>query len=109
MQEEISQWEAAGNALEWSAYKKLDVNHVGFIPAFSRTDLKVEGDSKALNAIGKSWGPSWRMIVAFTADGPEAYGIYPGGQSGHPGSQYYDNMLEDWAEGKYYKLDLMME
>jgi len=93
--------------LEWSNYKKLTINHVGFIPAFSRKDLKVEGDSKTLNAIGRSWGPSWRMIVAFGPGKPKAYGIYPGGQSGNPGSRNYDSMLEDWAAGKYYELELM--
>jgi len=107
MQEKISKWEQEGKPFEWSAYKKLDINHIGFIPAFSRTDLKVEGDSKALNAIGRTWGPSWRMIVAFGPGKPKAYGIYPGGQSGHPGSRFYDNMLEDWAEGRYYELELM--
>jgi len=107
MVKKIEKWEAKGNVLEWSNYKKLDINHIGFIPAFSRTDLKVEGDSKTLNAIGRTWGPSWRMIVAFGPDKPKAYGIYPGGQSGNPGSTNYDDMLEDWAEGKYYELELM--
>jgi len=107
MAEKIATWEADGNTLEWSNYKKLSINHIGFIPAFSRTDLKVEGDSKTLNAIGRTWGPSWRMIVAFGPGKPKAYGIYPGGQSGNPGSSHYDNMLEDWAAGKYYELELM--
>ena len=107
MAEKIADWEAKGNTLEWSNYKKLSINHIGFIPAFSRTDLKVEGDSKTLNAIGRTWGPSWRMIVAFGPGKPKAYGIYPGGQSGNPGSTNYDNMLEDWAAGKYYELELM--
>ncbi len=107
MAKKIADWEAEGNALEWSNYKKLSINHIGFIPAFSRTDLKVEGDPKTLNAIGETWGPSWRMIVAFGPGKPKAYGIYPGGQSGNPGSGNYDNMLEDWANGKYYELELM--
>ena len=33
-----------------------------------------------------------------------AYGIYPGGQSGFPGSIYYDNMVDDWVEGIAYPL-----
>ena len=107
MTKKIIDWEKEGNTLEWSNYKKLSINHIGFIPAFSRTDLKVEGDSKTLNAIGATWGPSWRMIVAFGPGKPKAYGIYPGGQSGNPGSRNYDNMLKDWANGKYYELELM--
>ena len=34
----------------------------------------------------------------------EAYGVYPGGQSGNPFSPYYKNMVNDWVEGKYHVL-----
>ncbi len=37
-------------------------------------------------------------------DNIEAYGVYPGGQSGNPGSKYYDNFIESWSTGKYYNL-----
>ena len=32
------------------------------------------------------------------------WGIYPGGQSGNPGSKYYDNMVDDWVKGNIYEL-----
>ena len=48
------------------------------------------------------------MIVELT-DSTEAWGIYPGGQSGNPGSKYYDNFIDDWAAGKYHKLWVMTE
>ena len=31
-------------------------------------------------------------------------GVYPGGQSGNPGSRYYDSMIDTWAAGDYYEL-----
>jgi penicillin amidase len=37
-------------------------------------------------------------------DETEAYGVYPGGQSGNPGSKFYDNFIDSWAAGKYFKL-----
>ncbi|MBC7904230.1 MAG: penicillin acylase family protein, partial [Gemmatimonadaceae bacterium] len=37
----------------------------------------------------------------------EAYGVYPGGQNGNPGSKYYDNFIDNWAEGKYFPLWVM--
>jgi penicillin amidase len=46
------------------------------------------------------------MVVHLTDD-IEAYGIYPGGQSGNPGSKYYDNFVDDWASGKYNRLWIM--
>jgi len=32
-----------------------------------------------------------------------AYVVYPGGQSGNPGSKYYDGFIDKWAAGEYYK------
>ena len=61
------------------------------------------GNRNALNAINHDKGPSWRMIVSFDKK-VTAYGIYPGGQSGNPGSVYYDNMIDYWAKGEYYQL-----
>jgi penicillin amidase len=43
------------------------------------------------------------MVVSLSPE-TEAYGIYPGGQSGNPGSRFYDNFISDWALGKYYPL-----
>jgi penicillin amidase len=45
------------------------------------------------------------MIVEM---GPEikAMGIYPGGQSGNPGSKFYDNFVDKWAVGEYLPVDL---
>ena len=33
--------------------------------------------------------------------------MYPGGQSGNPGSKYYDNFVDEWVGGKYYTLWMM--
>ncbi len=48
-------------------------------------------------------GPSWRMVVALGKD-VKAYGVFPGGESGNPGSPYYDNMVNTWSEGKLNEL-----
>ena len=29
-------------------------------------------------------------------------GLYPGGQSGYPGSKWFDNMVNGWVEGEMY-------
>ena len=97
--------EAAGK-LEWAKYKATRVNHLAKIPAFSRLDLPIGGGTNIINATKEEHGPSWRMVVSLTAK-TEAYGIYPGGQSGNPGSKFYDNFISDWAIGKYYSLWMM--
>jgi penicillin amidase len=73
---------------------------------FGRVGLEVGGTGNAINAIKGSHGPSWRMIVHLTTP-TEAYGVYPGGQSGNPGSRFYDSFVDTWAAGKYYTLWMM--
>ncbi|HSN62084.1 MAG TPA: penicillin acylase family protein, partial [Ferruginibacter sp.] len=97
--------EAAGK-LEWAKYKGTRVSHLAKIPAFSRLDLPIGGGTNIINATRDNHGPSWRMVISLTAK-TEAFGIYPGGQSGNPGSKFYDNFISDWATGKYYSLWMM--
>lgn len=79
------------------------LKHLTQIDAFSRLDLKIGGHRTAPNAMSKANGPSWRMIVEL-GDVVHALGVYPGGQSGNPGSRFYDNMVDTWASGNYYDL-----
>ena len=79
------------------------LKHLTQIDAFSRLDLKIGGHRTAPNAMSKANGPSWRMIVEL-GDVVHAMGVYPGGQSGNPGSRFYDNMVDTWASGNYYDL-----
>lgn len=91
---------------DWGAYKGASLIHLLRIPAFNQLNLDVGGGRRIINAVKGSNGPSWRMIVQLT-DETEAYGVYPGGQSGNPGSRYYTQFADTWATGKYYRLWLM--
>ena len=92
--------------LEWAKYKGTTVRHLLRLPALSRVNLNIGGGKNIINAAKDVHGPSWRMIVQLT-DKTEAYGVYPGGQSGNPGSKYYDTFVDQWAAGKYYSLWFM--
>jgi penicillin amidase len=46
------------------------------------------------------------MIVELSSE-TKAIGVYPGGQSGNPGSRYYDSMIDTWAAGDYYELNYL--
>ncbi len=101
--------EAAGK-LEWSKFKNPTIYHLlkqSLLP-FARRGLPVGGNGNIVNAITHSHGPSWRMIVHLSTP-TEAYGVYPAGQSGNPGSKYYDNFVDTWVEGKYFPLWYMRE
>jgi penicillin amidase len=97
----------ADNKLVWGKFKDTHINHLAKeIVSFSRFHLPIGGGANVINATKESHGPSWRMIVSLTKD-IEAYGVYPGGQSGNPGSSFYDNAIDQWAGGKYYRLWMM--
>ncbi|HTL10261.1 MAG TPA: penicillin acylase family protein [Chitinophagaceae bacterium] len=92
----------------WAAFKDTHINHLTKLPALSRLHLPIGGGTHVINATKADHGPSWRMIVSLTPE-TEAYGIYPGGQNGNPGSVYYDNFIDTWANGKYYRLWVMKQ
>ena len=73
---------------------------------FAVSEINNGGGEEIINATTHSNGPSWRMIVHLSTV-TEAFGVYPGGQSGNPGSRYYDNFIDTWATGKYYTLWVM--
>ncbi|MBX3257783.1 MAG: penicillin acylase family protein [Chitinophagaceae bacterium] len=94
----------AVNKLAWGAYKNTSIYHLlgeKMLP-FARAGLSVGGGEHIINATKSKHGPSWRMVVQ-AGETPEAYVVYPGGQSGNPGSAYYDQFIDKWAAGEYYK------
>lgn len=106
---DLAKKEAEGK-LEWAKFKNPTVYHLlkdALLP-FARTGLPVGGDGNIVNAVTHSHGPSWRMVVELTSP-TEAYGVYPGGQSGNPGSKYYDDYIDNWVRGEYYKLWFMRQ
>jgi penicillin G amidase len=106
--------------LTWAEMKSTALMHLARIPEFSVFNVPVDGSYHSLNAVNSRYdfeasrkegkavykersssGPSWKMLVEL-GDTPKAQTIYPGGQSGNPGSHYYSNMIKDWTEGRYY-------
>ncbi len=89
--------------LQWSDYNNLQIRHLARIQAFSSDRIFSGGYRDAPNAINGSNGPSWRMVVDLS-EPMQAWGVFPGGQSGNPGSYFYDNNIEVWAQGDYHPL-----
>ena len=91
--------------IRWDMYKNTSVNHLLRIKSFSYDSLSVGGYRNILNAASERHGPSWRMIVKLNKNKEtEAWGTYPGGQSGNIGSANYFGDIEKWGEGIYNKL-----
>lgn len=92
--------------MKWEDYHKVDINHLLSIPAFNEK-IYSSGHPNAINAMSDNWGPSMRLIVEMTRT-PQGYGIYAGGQSGNPASKEYRSFIDDWENGKYYKLNFFL-
>ena len=92
-----------GPKWRWADQKGTDIRHMLQLKGFGHPNLNCGGGPGIVNATSERNGPSWRMVVAL---GPQvrAYGVYPGGQSGNPGSLFYDNMLETWRVGQLQEL-----
>jgi len=107
--EKLSQdYGSFGDGWKWGYVNETDIGHVGQVPGLGRVDVFTDGAGESVNAVRGSHGPSWRMVVQL---GPEvkAWGIYPGGQSGNPGSKYYDNMIDEWVDGELNRLWFMRD
>ena len=87
----------------WTYFKDTYVEHLLRFESFS-FHARNGGNSSILNASSHRWGPSWRMIVSLEKSGVKAWGVYPGGQSGNPGSKFYGNMMKAWEQARPYPL-----
>ena len=96
-----------GEAWELGRARGTDINHLLSVKGLGRPGLFTGGGQGIVNATKKDHGPSWRMIVEM-GEHPTAKGIYPGGQSGNPGSVYYDNAVDNWVKGRYYDIHFLM-
>lgn len=94
--------DSSGKVLPWWQVKGTDVTHLARLAPFSIENVHTGGSKNALNAMNDRSGPSWRMVVELGEE-MNAHVIYPGGQSGNPGSKFYTSMVDDWAAGKYYQ------
>jgi len=94
-----------GSSWKWGEVNLTMINHLARVPGFGESLLTGGGD-ESVNATKKGHGPSWRMVVEVKPD-ISAYAIYPGGQSGNPGSSHYTDMLDDWNKGKLIPLRFM--
>jgi len=95
-----------GEPWQWANVKHSNVPHLAKVPGLGSKTLMIGGGKMTINAMSESNGPSWRMVVELGKT-PKGHGVFPGGQSGNPGSQFYDNMIDTWAKGELYDLFFM--
>ena len=97
-----------GETWELGRARGTDIKHLLSVKGLGRTGLYTGGGVGIVNATKKTHGPSWRMVVEL-GDSVTANGVFPGGQSGNPGSPYYDNSVDKWVKGEYYNLHFLKQ
>ena len=102
--ESLEEYQKEENSLQWYEYKNTTIRHLLRIGPFNRGKVKIGGNRSIVNAASGAHGPSWRMVVELGDGEVNAWGVYPGSQTGNPGNPSYGEMIEDWASGKYYQL-----
>ena len=92
-----------GPKWQWGMIKKTYIDHLAGLKGFGTGDFSAGGRGGVIDALRLNNGPSWRMVVQM---GPtvKGYGVFPGGESGNPGSFYYRDMFETWRDGKLNEL-----
>ncbi|MBM3380909.1 MAG: penicillin acylase family protein [Betaproteobacteria bacterium] len=96
-----------GSASEYPAWGELrgtSIPHLANLSGFGLEKLPTGGSGNTVNALTEKHGPSWRMVVTWVDAQTKAWGIYPGGQSGHVGSDLYANMKDQWLKGELDEL-----
>jgi len=92
-----------GIAWSWGEFKASHIDHLANLNGLGSGKLVAGGAGGVVDAFGETTGPSWRMVVQM---GPQVkgYGLFPGGESGNPGSRYYNDMLSPWLHGRLNEL-----
>lgn len=92
---------------KWGDVRLANVHHMLRLPGFGRESLSVQSGPGTLspNSGRGTSGASWRFVVEMGAQ-VQAWGTYPGGQSGNPVSTRYDDRIELWRKGELAPLRL---
>jgi penicillin G amidase len=105
--EELEEWKNAnGQEYYWADFKATSLKHLTRVPSLGITGVKTGGGREIVNAISSNHGPAVRMIVSMEKP-VKAWQIYPGGQSGNPGSPGYSSFINRWKDGKYINVPFL--
>jgi len=102
--EDIEEWKKEhSDKVFWADYKDSYIANLLKLEPLGM-HIRTSGSGDDVNAMSRTHGPSWRMIVSLEKKGVKAWAVYPGGQSGNPGNTHYNDMVQLWNAGQYVSL-----
>jgi len=96
------------SAWRWGALHRVQFRHPLGVEAFHRGPLERPGDGNTVNATSgtgftQTNGASYRQIVDLS-DWDRSVMTNVPGESGDPESKHYDDLIKEWAEGRYHPM-----
>ena len=86
----------------WGRIHQRTLQNLALISGLDYGPVPDRGDGNTVLAapdFPSMHGPSWRMVVDW---GTQSFsGVYPGGQSENPASDWYTNRAQTWFDGRY--------
>ena len=93
----------------WSRYQKTELQHIAKIPGLGSRSFAAPGVAETIFANKGKHGPVWKLVVAVGGKKPQAWSIYPGGQSGDPASRHYDDFIEPWRKNEMKPVTFLLD
>ncbi len=93
---------------QWGRLHRIDFRHPLNIAQWNRGPFARPGDANTVNATSglnfqQSSGASYRQIIDLS-DWDRSIMTNAPGESGDPQSKHYDDLIEDWANGRYHPM-----
>jgi penicillin amidase len=90
----------------WAAFRPTSLLHFGKIPGLGLENIPAAGMEHSIFANAGNHGPVWKMVVALGPK-PQAFGVYPGGQSGDLFGPHATEFVNAWRKGEMKELEFM--
>jgi penicillin amidase len=92
----------------WGAVHQIRFHHPLGVPAFDRGPIPRPGDAYTVNATSgarftQTNGASYRQVLDLS-DWDRSVMTNVPGESGDPESPHYDDLMHDWASGRYHPM-----
>lgn len=95
------------NSWKFGRYHRFVIQHIAKLAPFSLEEVPANGNNRTVNVSSRmpaSHGASMRTIIALSPQGPKAWMLVSGGQSGRINSRNYSDQVKDYHSVKYHEV-----